>query len=120
MSGNAEAHLVDVDLLEESSVVKPAERWSESAVVYLNSYRFRNREHRFAVPLKIELSPGEEGIIAFAPAILVGGAGPDEGRAMTDLFNTALSLFEEFSRTGESRLHASAKQALRRLRLYFA
>ncbi len=128
--GASPSALIDVDrqacerLLAKSRSVGTAadedlSSWDQRAVVYLNAYRSGRREHRFPFPLKIQFEPGEEGVIAFAPALQVAGTGKDTGAAVADLIHISRALVDEFAATRRSNLHPSAVAKLRRLRAYF-
>jgi hypothetical protein len=76
---------------------------------------------RLQNPLKVEVSPTEEGSFqVHSPILGVSGVGENLSAATQDLCDTIAALWEEFSGTPPDRLSPDAKAVLARLRTVIA
>jgi hypothetical protein len=71
-------------------------------------------------PLKVEVATNEDGLVeSFAPVLRLSGVGETVDLAVSDLIDTVLGLWDEFSNTPTDKLHSSAVSSLARLRSVF-
>ncbi len=102
--------LVDVDRLPSAAPVEAPNR-----IGYVISFSYHGTEIRLGRPLRIELNPGEDTVVvAYAPAVSVGGAGSTVGAAIADLCES-LYLMWNGLRSDTAPLDPSAEEALKRL-----
>ncbi len=102
--------LVDADRLPEAAPVEPPNR-----IAYVNSFPYHGAEVRLRRPLRIELNLGEDtAVVAYAPAVSVGGAGSTAMAAVDDLCESLYLLWSGL-RSGSAPLDPSAEEALKRL-----
>lgn len=101
--------LVDVDKLPTAAPVESANR-----IGYVTSFSYHGSEVRLRRPLRIELNPGEDtAVVAYAPAVNVGGAGSGDDGAIEDLCESLYLLW--LGLRSDSPLDSSAEEALKRL-----
>ena len=88
----------------------------QPTLMYLSHVDAGGKHRRFRHPLKVEIEPGSDGVVVFAPAVSIGGAGRDAAAAIADLSDTLWALWLELGPTPEEQLHESARTLVRRLR----
>lgn len=66
-------------------------------------------------PLKVEYEAGDDGIIAFAPTLKLGGLGASVSAATVDLERNLFDVKDEFEATPSEQLDESAKALLARI-----
>lgn len=123
----AEQAFIDVDsprafrlpMVAEANVDDRYEVRRVARTVYISAWRFPEGDHRFPMPIKVELELGDDGFIAFSPTVDSGGTGASPQAAFDDLLRSARGVWAELSGTPADDLHPSAVRALARLKKYF-
>ncbi len=105
--------LVDADRLPTAAPVEPPNR-----ITYVISFPYHGAEVRLRRPLRIELNAGEDtAVVAYAPAVSVGGAGSTVEAAVSDLCESLYLLWEGL-RSASAPLDLSAEEVLKRLGIF--